>query len=117
MTILRIALRNYKDFEDALAEEARLFEEMHSDVRVELVSVSIHELYRSTLTEGGLREGRFDIALLVTDWLSEGLGTGALEDLDAVAKPVSDSRLAQWLGTIAGPSADLRRKTLLVAMA
>jgi multiple sugar transport system substrate-binding protein len=81
MTILRIALRNYKDFEDALAEEARLFEEMHSDVRVELVSVSIHELYRSTLTEGGLREGRFDIALLVTDWLSEGLGTGALEDL------------------------------------
>jgi multiple sugar transport system substrate-binding protein len=81
MTILRIALRNYKDFEDALAEEARLFEEMHSDVRVELASVSIHELYRSTLTEGGLREGRFDIALLVTDWLSEGLAAGALENL------------------------------------
>jgi len=81
MKILRIALRNYKDFEDALEEEARLFEELHSGIRVELASVSIRELYRSTLTEGGLREGRFDIALLVTDWLSEGLATGALENL------------------------------------
>ncbi len=81
MTILRIALRNYKDFEDALGEEARLFEELHSGVRIELASVGIHELYRSALTEGGLRKGRFDIALLVTDWLSEGLGVGALEDL------------------------------------
>jgi multiple sugar transport system substrate-binding protein len=81
MTTLRVALRNYKDFEDALGEEARLFEQLHSGIRVELASLSIHELYRSALTEGGLGEGRFDIALLVTDWLSEGLATGVLENL------------------------------------
>ena len=81
MPTLRIALRNYKDFEDALEEEARLFEETHPGIRVELVSVGIHELYRSALTEGGLRQGRFDIALLVTDWLAEGVAAGALEDL------------------------------------
>jgi multiple sugar transport system substrate-binding protein len=81
MTTLRIALRDYKDFENALGEEAQLFEEAHPDVRVELVSVGIHELYRLALTEGGLRQGRFDIALLVTDWLAEGVAAGALEDL------------------------------------
>jgi multiple sugar transport system substrate-binding protein len=81
MNTLRIVLRNYKDFEDALAEEARLFEEVHPGIRVELISVDIHELYRLALTEGGLRRGRFEIALLVTDWLAEGIATGALEDL------------------------------------
>jgi multiple sugar transport system substrate-binding protein len=81
MTTLRIALRDYEDFEHALEEEARLFEEANPGIHVELVSVGIHELYRSALTEGGLREGRFDIALLVTDWLAEGLAAGALEDL------------------------------------
>lgn len=81
MTTLRIALRNYSDFEHALGEEARLFEEKHSGVTVELVSVGIHELYQSALTDGGLREGRFDLALLVTDWLAEGVTAGSLEDL------------------------------------
>ncbi|MGO9436524.1 MAG: extracellular solute-binding protein [Terracidiphilus sp.] len=81
MTTLRIALRNYADFENALGEEARLFEESHADIHVELISVGIHELRRSALTEGGLKQGRFDIALLVTDWLAEGTAVGALEDL------------------------------------
>lgn len=81
MTTLRIALRNYKDFENALEEEARLFEANHPDIRVELVSVGIHELYESALRKGGLREGRFDLALLVTDWLAEGFSSGAIEDL------------------------------------
>jgi multiple sugar transport system substrate-binding protein len=81
MTTLRIALRNYKDFENALGEEAQLFEQVHSGIRVELVSVGIHELHRLALTEGGLSQGRFDIALLVTDWLAEAIAAGALEDL------------------------------------
>lgn len=78
---LRIALRDYSDFEQALAEEARLFEDAHSSVEVELVSVGIHELHERALGEGGLRNGEFDLALLVTDWLAEGCATGSLEDL------------------------------------
>ena len=81
MRTLRIAHRNYGDFESALAEETRLFEISHPDVTVELVSVGIHELYEAALKDGGLRDGRFDLALLVTDWLAEGMASGALEDL------------------------------------
>ncbi len=81
MSRLRILLRNYADFENALTEEARLFEEHHPGTKIELISVSIHELYSSAIADGGLRDGRFDLALLVTDWLAEAQVSGALEDL------------------------------------
>jgi multiple sugar transport system substrate-binding protein len=81
VSTLRIALRDYADFENALGEEARLFEALHPGVRVELATTGIHELYNGTIAAGGLREGRFDLALLVTDWLAAGMATGALEDL------------------------------------
>lgn len=82
MPTLRLALRNYADFENGLSEEARLFEEAHPEVRVELVSVGIHDLHRIALADGGLRDGSVDLALLVTDWLDEGVAGGALEDLN-----------------------------------
>jgi multiple sugar transport system substrate-binding protein len=81
MTSLRIALRNYSDFEHALKEEAHLFESRHPGTKIELISVGIHELYKSAITEGGLHDGHFDLALLVTDWIAEAHGAGALEDL------------------------------------
>jgi multiple sugar transport system substrate-binding protein len=81
MSSLRIILRNYADFENALTEEARLFEARYPGTKIELVSVGIHELYHSAITEGGLRDGRFDLALLVTDWLAEAHSAGAVEGL------------------------------------
>jgi multiple sugar transport system substrate-binding protein len=92
MRTLRIAHRNYGDFESALADEARLFEASHPEVAVELVSVGIHELYESALKEGGLRDGHFDLALLVTDWLAEGVAAGSLEDLHLLQQraPIPD---------------------------
>jgi multiple sugar transport system substrate-binding protein len=81
MSSLRIVLRNYADFENALAEEARLFEARHPGTKIELVSLGIHELHHSAITEGGLRDGRFDLALLVTDWLAEAHNAGAVENL------------------------------------
>lgn len=92
MPKLRICLRDYSDFENALAEEARLFEATHPGVEVELVPVGIHELHRIALDEGGLRRGEFDVALLVTDWLAEGCATGALEDLHGwhAREPLAD---------------------------
>lgn len=81
MTHLRIALRNYADFENALTEEARLFESQHPGTKVELISVGIHELYDSAITKGGLHDGHYDLALIVTDWLAEAHAAGALEDL------------------------------------
>jgi len=81
MSHLRIVLRNYADFENALTEEARLFESLHPGTKIELISVGIHELYKSAITDGGLRDGQFDLALLVTDWLAEAHAASALEDL------------------------------------
>jgi len=81
MTQLRIALRNYADFENALTEEARLFESQHPGTKVELISVGIHELYDTAITKGGLHDGHYDLALLVTDWLAEAHAAGALEDM------------------------------------
>ena len=81
MTTLRLALRDYSDFENALTEEAQLFEALHPGVKVELISVGIHELYNSAITTGGMRDGHYDLALLVTDWLAEGMAAGAFEDL------------------------------------
>jgi multiple sugar transport system substrate-binding protein len=81
MSSLRIAVRNYADFENALTEEARLFESQHPGTKIELVSVGIHELYKTAITDGGLRDGHYDLALLVTDWLAEVHAAGALEDL------------------------------------
>lgn len=91
MTTLRVALRNYTDFEHALEEEARLFEALHPGIRVELISLPIDELHRAALT-GGLRDGRFDIALLVTDWLAEGIDGQSLEDLSVwqLRAPIPD---------------------------
>jgi multiple sugar transport system substrate-binding protein len=81
MSHLRIILRNYADFEHALREEAHLFEAQHPGTKIELISVGIHELYKSAITEGGLHDGHFDLALLVTDWLAEAHAGHALEDL------------------------------------
>jgi multiple sugar transport system substrate-binding protein len=82
VTTLRILLRNYADFKSALKEQTQLFETANPDIRVELIPVGIHELHQRAISEGGLRDGRFDLALLVTDWMAEGFVTGALEDLE-----------------------------------
>lgn len=93
MTTLRIALRNYADFEHALQEEAHLFEAVNAGVKVELVPLGIKDLYNAAIFNGGLAAGHFDLALLVTDWLAECANCGAVEDLQPwqVRRPI-----AQW---------------------
>ncbi|MGA8042062.1 MAG: extracellular solute-binding protein, partial [Terracidiphilus sp.] len=81
MTTLRIALRNYADFENALQEEAHLFEAVNAGVVVELVPLGIHDLYNAAIKGGGLRSGEFDLALLCSDWLAECVAKDAVEDL------------------------------------
>jgi multiple sugar transport system substrate-binding protein len=82
VTTLRILHRNYTDFSSALEEEARLFEAQYPGVQVQLIPIGINELHGEALRTGGLRAGRYDLALLVTDWLAEGIASGAFEDLN-----------------------------------
>ena len=74
------------------AEEARLFESLHPGTKVELSRLVSTTLQCGDHSTGGLRDGRFDLALLVTDWLAEGMQAGALEDLNLwqQARPFAD---------------------------
>jgi multiple sugar transport system substrate-binding protein len=104
MSHLRIALRSYADFEHALKEEAELFESRYPGTKIELISVGIHELYKAAITDGGLRDGHYDLALLVTDWLAEAHASNALEDLHQWQKltPIHDWPLG-WPHSLVRP--------------
>ncbi len=80
-TVLRLAMRGFKDFEDALKEEFAAYERLHPEVSVELVPMALGDLYDRLFTQGGLAAGTCDIGLLVTDWLGEGASRGLLEEL------------------------------------
>jgi multiple sugar transport system substrate-binding protein len=81
MTTVRILLRDYSDFENALAAEIAAFHGAQTGIRVEPEVVTLHDLYGAWFSPGGMREGRWDLGLLVTDWLAEAMEDGLLEDL------------------------------------
>ena len=63
------------------------------------------------VTEGGLRDGHFDLALLVTDWLAEAHAASALEDLHHWQQLIP---LHDWPARVAAfprPAAPLRRSS------
>ena len=95
MTTIRILLRDFSDFENALAAEIAAFHAAQSEIRVETEVVTIHELYEGIFKAGGFRDGRWDLAFFVTDWLAEAFEQGLLEDLAARMKAAP---LADWPG-------------------
>lgn len=91
-TRLRIAVREFTDFENALAEEIALYRELHPDVAIEAVQLDVQKLHAELFEKGGLRSGAWDIGYLVTDWLTEAVEEKAVEDLTPYLqrKPVPD---------------------------
>jgi multiple sugar transport system substrate-binding protein len=81
MTIVRILLRDFSDFENALAAEIAAFHQAQSEIRVEPDVVTLHQLRDAWVSPGGMRDGRWDLGFLVTDWLAEAMEDGLLEDL------------------------------------
>jgi multiple sugar transport system substrate-binding protein len=95
MTTIRILLRDFSDFENALAAEIAAFHEAQTEIRVETDVVTIHELYDGIFHQGGFRDGRWDLAFFVTDWLAEAMAQGLLEDL---AQQMKAAPLPDWPG-------------------
>ncbi len=89
---VKLLLRDFSDFESALAAEIEAFHAEQAEIRVDAEVVGIHELYDGLFRQGGLRDGRWDLTLLVTDWLAEAMEEGLLEDLAPWmrAKPLQD---------------------------
>ncbi len=91
-TRLRIAVREFADFENALAEEIALYRESNPEVQFEAVQLDLHRLHAELFERGGLRSGTWDIGYLVTDWLADAVGENAVEDLTPYLrrKPIPD---------------------------
>lgn len=92
MNKLRIAVREFADFENALAEEIGLYRELHPEVEFEAIPFDVDRLHSELLGEGGLRSGKWDVGYIVTDWLAEAVEENALEELTPYLrqKPVPD---------------------------
>lgn len=79
---LNIAIRKFDPFE---AQLRRKFEDWQrltgSDLGLNLVSLDLNPLTETLFTHGGLKDGTWDIALVVTDWIADAVAGGSLRDL------------------------------------
>lgn len=80
-TKLRIAVREFSDFENALAAEIALYRETHPDVEFEAVPMDLNHLHAELFEKNGLRSGAWDIGYITTDWIAEAVEEQTLEEL------------------------------------
>lgn len=89
----RIAIRRFGPFESAIQHQWADFQAASGcPLRLEWEALDLNPLVDSLFTGGGLRDGTWDIAFVVTDWLAEAVGEGLLRDLSPsmAADPVPD---------------------------
>jgi multiple sugar transport system substrate-binding protein len=79
---LRIAVRKFDPFESALEKQWNAFcRKTGCTLLLEAVPMELPRLHQTTLVDGGLENGQWDIAQISTDWLPEARAAGATEDL------------------------------------
>jgi multiple sugar transport system substrate-binding protein len=79
---IKIAVRKFGPFETAMQKLWDDYCETSDCVlKAEMVPMDLDDLHRTTLKDNGLKNGEWDIAHIVTDWLPEAWEGGALEDL------------------------------------
>ena len=78
----RIAVRKFGPFESAMQKLWDAFCLKYDiSIAVEMVPMELHELYEQTITEGGLKNGDWDIAHINTDWIFDAAHANAVQDL------------------------------------
>ena len=75
---LNIMYRTFDGFERGLAAQAAHFREAHPDVDIHLEHSGPEELYDQMVAKGGVLSGRWDIMLILTDWLPDLMKRGGL---------------------------------------
>lgn len=104
MTRLRIAVREFTDFEHALAEQIGIYRAQHPEVEFEAVQLDLHHLHAELFEKRGLANGTWDIGYVSTDWLAEAVEELAVEELTPwlERKPILDWP-AGWARSIVDP--------------
>ena len=96
---LRIAIRKFGPFEDAIRRQFADFKTVTgSPYELEPVSLDLNPLVDTLFTQGGLREGFWDVAFIVTDWLAEAIADGCLARPGAAAGGRLRSRTIRPVG-------------------
>jgi multiple sugar transport system substrate-binding protein len=82
MTSLRIAVRRFDPFAQAIAAQfADFVSTTGTDAKLDAVEMDLNPLHRAMIADRGLATGEWDIAFLNTDWLAEAVHADLLEDL------------------------------------
>ncbi|WP_433831646.1 extracellular solute-binding protein [Flavobacterium anhuiense] len=82
MDKIRIAVRKFDPFESTLQKLWDAFcIENNIQVEAEMIPMELHDLYETTISKKGLKEGKWDIAHLNTDWIFDAVHEKAVQDL------------------------------------
>jgi multiple sugar transport system substrate-binding protein len=90
---LRIAIRKFEPFAAAIERQWAEFQAASGcSLRLEAESLDLNPLVDALFTRGGLKDGTWDVAFIVTDWLADAVADGALLDLapSMRANPIPD---------------------------
>lgn len=78
----RIAVRRFDPFAVSIRQQWDDFRVASgTTLDLEAVQLDLNPLTQTLFADGGLRDGTWDVALVVTDWLAEAVAAGALRDL------------------------------------
>src|SRR5262245_34594078 len=78
----RVAIRRFEPCERSIEQQWANFQaETGCQLTLEYESLDLHPLVDTLFTREGLKNGTWDIAFLVTDWLADAVAQDALLDL------------------------------------
>jgi multiple sugar transport system substrate-binding protein len=93
MATIRIAVRKFGPFEEAIR---RQFDDFLRREKVQAAMqfdpLELNDLHAALFERGGLKNGTYDIAFMVTDWLAAAVDDGLLADLSPLmrSEPLAD---------------------------
>lgn len=79
---LRIAIRKFPPFESAIKKQFEDFQAATGcQLELDAISLDLNPLVDTLFTNDGLKDGTWDIAFIVTDWIADAVADGDLLDL------------------------------------
>ncbi|MNS51631.1 putative ABC transporter-binding protein precursor [compost metagenome] len=82
MEKIRIAVRKFDPFESTLRKLWDAFSlQNNMKIEAEMVALELHDLYETTISDKGLKEGKWDIAHINTDWIFDAANENAVLNL------------------------------------